>query len=336
MGAFSNLNKNSLSLKLKAIPIKELIITSVAFGDIYRFENEMFELTFRKGRPINNTRLKELHDAGFYELFMEDMDYLKLQEVITEKLIKSTRSLSIGDPVTNGRKQLGLLSLNMDSLYKNPMEDNLLDVQFKGSQNLSKFLLEHKGLHSKLYQDVKKFNPHFVIAQPFLSSLLTLGFLQYLQQFQDTDLEQLFLTSFFKDIGMSFIPEEHYDKVQLDESEKKAFTDHAEFSKQLLDGRVSISRNYLEVIENHHYLNDKIALIKAGLKVSNIDQSEKITGIETLVISVMDIIAAMIEGRPYAQKESLFNTLDLIKKLISKEYSYEFRALVLYLRKFFG
>ncbi|MGK0368022.1 MAG: hypothetical protein ACI9QD_001162 [Thermoproteota archaeon] len=335
LGALSNLNQNLIGINFRPISIKELVLIPMAFGDIYRFDGGLFQITIRKDTEIKKDLLKNLLERGYEVLFLESIDYNSVKDFIQDKLIKTTRSLSIGNPLANGNRQVSLLSLNLQSLYAEPLKDETLEIQFNGTKNLGIFLLENKVINPSLYQNLKKLNHHFVITQPLLSSLLTIGFLQYLKTFKDKELENLFLTSMLKDIGMSFIPNDKYDKRLLSTDEKQLFKDHTLSSKKILEDRVPLNKNCLDIIENHHFLNDQITLIRAGQKVCLDSNPEIITGLETLIISVMDIIVAMTEERPYVKKSNLFNALELCKKLMEDDYPHEFRALVVYLKKFF-
>jgi HD-GYP domain-containing protein (c-di-GMP phosphodiesterase class II) len=336
VGALSNLENSLLGLKLKPITTKELVLHAVAPGDLYRFENSQYTITFKKGQRIDRDLLKSLSLKGYVDLYAEAETLAFINKEFRELFLKSARSLSIGDPEAKSKKQINLLSMNLKVLYKDPLNDAVLNMQFKGSQNLVNFLMENKGLYKKLYADIIKFDHHFIISQPILSSLLTVGFLEYLKVFATKELENLFLTSAFKDIGMSFVPKDKYDIKNPDKKDKQVFKSHSESSKLILDGRVPLQRNHLNIIKNHHFLSDKVNLIRKGEKIAHLKGSENITGIETLIVAVMDIIVAMTQGRPYEQKHSLFDTLELVKPLMEHEYPVEFRALIMYLRKFFS
>jgi HD-GYP domain-containing protein (c-di-GMP phosphodiesterase class II) len=54
-----------------------------------------------------------------------------------------------------------------------------------------------------------------------------------------------------------------------------------------------------------------------------------------MLVTVMDVISAMISGRPYRKASSLYESLDLIKLLIADQYPQEFKLIVTYFRSFF-
>ena len=60
-----------------------------------------------------------------------------------------------------------------------------------------------------------------------------------------------------------------------------------------------------------------------------------IVGTETILVAAMDIIAAMISGRPYQEPFNLFKALEYLKDIISEDYPQEFKLIVNYFRSFF-
>ena len=58
-------------------------------------------------------------------------------------------------------------------------------------------------------------------------------------------------------------------------------------------------------------------------------------GLESTLVAVADVIVAMTSQRPYRQGLTVYQSLELVRKMIADEYPQEFRALVVYLRQFF-
>ena len=89
----------------------------------------------------------------------------------------------------------------------------------------------------------------------------------------------------------------------------------------------------LNIIENHHFLNYKIqALISDSF---TIDQSKMLSGVESTLLSSIDIIVAMSTKRPYREAMSVFKALELLKKVVAPEYPTEFKSLVIFLKNFY-
>ena len=78
---------------------------------------------------------------------------------------------------------------------------------------------------------------------------MLLSFLQSLNLFSHKEIENLFITSYFKDIGMSFIPREKFELAHLSDFDKELFASHAENSMLILEGRVPLSNTQLNLIK---------------------------------------------------------------------------------------
>ena len=227
------------------------------------------------------------------------------------------------------------MSLNLGGLYQNPHNDDLLMVQYQSTQNLSKFLLDNKKFLPAFYQNLMKENFHFTLTQPMLASLLLLSFLQATHLFHEREIENLFMASYLKDIGFSMIPDMKYDLKNPTTRDQRLFADHADFSYDLLEGRLPISKNYLTIIKHHHFLNDRIkSFVGKEPKVAYRDP-DVILGLESTLVAVFDILVAMTSERPYRKSMPLFQSLEVIKRLMADDYPQEFKALVVFLKNFF-
>ena len=86
-----------------------------------------------------------------------------------------------------------------------------------------------------------------------------------------------------------------------------------------------------------YYTKEEVRFAKMLRK--RLKQEEKqqgiIFGFETIAITVLDIIAAMITGRPYQEPTNLFDALELTKSLIVDDYPQEFKLIVNYFKQFF-
>ncbi len=300
---------------------------------VYIFKGGVFRQVIADGSSPSKDLINALIKNAHREVFLYEDDIKEIKKNLEVALVKITRSLSVGDPLINGNKDLKLLSLNMGGLYQNPHNDDLLMLQFQSTQNLSKFLIENKKFQPQYYQSLLGENFHFTVAQPLLSSILLLSFLQSIHLFHDKEIENIFLASYLKDIGIAIIPKEKYDLKVLNQRDQELFANHADFSSDLLDGRVPLSKNYLTMIKNHHFLNDRLKeLINRDHKIKD---QELVLGIESTLVSVFDILVAMTTERPYRKSMTLFQSLELIKKMMADEYPQEFKALIIFLRQFY-
>lgn len=330
----SYIDQHKLALKLRPILVGELYLSKKLSHPVYIFKNGVFLPVIGENSVPTKDQINNLIKNSHREVYVyrEDVDAIKKN--LESALVKVTRSLSVGDPLENGTKDIKLLSLNLGGLYQNPHNDELLMLQFQSSQNLSKFLLENKKYLPYYFQNLMRENFHFTLSQPMLSSVLLLAFLQAIHLFHDKEIENLFLTSYLKDIGIAMIPDEKYDLKTLSPQEQELFANHADFSFDLLEGRVPLSKNYLNIVKHHHFLNERMKEILTKDKMRGKD-SEMIMGIESTLVAVFDILVAMTSERPYRKGHSLYQALEVIKKMMADDYPQEFKALVIFLKQFF-
>lgn len=329
----SYVEHHRLPLKLKPILVGELHLAKKLNKPAYIFRSGAFIPVINEGSTPSREVINTLIRNSFLEVFVFEEDLAEIKKNLEAALIKITRSLSVGDPVENGTKDIKLLSLNLGGLYRNPHNDELLMLQFQSSQNLSKFLMENKKLQPQFYESLQNENFHYTLAQPMLSSLMLLSFLQSIHLFHDKEVENLFLASYLKDIGISMIPDSKYDLKTLTDRDKDMFASHADYSYDLLEGRVPLSKNYLTIVRNHHFLNEKIKDL--ALKRKTMKENETIMGIESTLVAVFDIIVAMTSRRPFRNERTMYQTLEVVKKLMADDYPQEFRALVVFLKQFY-
>jgi hypothetical protein len=328
----SFITHHRLALKLKSALVGELFLIRRLKHPAYVFKGGAFRAVLPEGTTPTKDQISALLKNTYREIYLYADDIKEIKGNLENALIKVTRSLSVGDPLENGNKDIKLLSFNMKGLYQDPHSDEKLMLQFQSTQNLSKFLIENRKLQSQFYLSLQKGNFHFTLAQPMLSSLLLLSFLQSIHLFHNKEIENIFLASYLKDIGISMIPRDKYDQKVLTEKDQQLFAVHADFSTDLLEGRVPLSKNYLSIIKNHHFLNDRMKEL-AGIKSER--GQEVVMGLESMLVAVFDVLVATTSDRPYRKGMSLYQGLELIKKMMADDYPQEFRALVVFLKQFY-
>lgn len=311
-------NQDHNSFKLQPIFIGHLLIVKALDYPIYCFEHQNFIEVYPSKKIITYDFIKDFAKNHGNEVFIHYNDQDKINESVKEQLLKVSRSLSIGDPYKNSTRQINLLGLQLKGLYQDPFSDSLLTSQFQSTKNLSNLLLNNKDILKQVYRNCSFQRHHFTINQPMLSSLLLISFISHTKIFNEKESQQLFLTSYFKDIGMSFIPSDKLDQVNLTNSDWLIFEKHSSNSYNILEKRVPLSLSYLKIIKNHH------------------THSSSLVGIETVLLNAMDTIAAMTSDRPYRSSLSIFESLEVVKKSMADDYSQEFKYLVLFLKQFFS
>lgn len=328
---FDVLEQNSLSFKLIPISFREIFFITEAPCDIYGQIDELFKIVLLKKSEINKKLLKDFLAKNMVNLFVMEVDRQSLRLSQQENLRKVTRSLSIGNPLLKAKLQTNLLTLNLTYLYEDPTDNNILTLQVQSAKNLAVFLYNKPQIHEALYKEFMKQGHHYIFAQPFLSTLFLLGVLKNSRMYSDKDIELFFLTSYFKDIGMSAIPVEKYNQINLADEDKILLASHPQLSVDILKNRVPLPPNHLKIIENHHIFST----LTNQFNLADKDEPGSVFGFETMIISVMDTVAAMITARPFRKAESLYKSLDLIRLLIGEQYPQEFKLIVFYFKNFF-
>ncbi|HXH30560.1 MAG TPA: HD domain-containing phosphohydrolase [Bacteriovoracaceae bacterium] len=334
-GINSYIEQHRLTLKLKSVSVGELHLARKLRHPVYVFKNGIFFPVITQGSSPTKEQIHTLIKHNHREVFIFNDDLQDIKKSLEQALLKVTRSLSVGDPLTNGTKDIKLLTLNLGGLYQNPHSDELLMLQFQSTQNLSKFLCENKKLQPQLYQNLLSENFHYTLSHPMLSSILLLSFLQATRLFHEKEVENLFLASYLKDIGFSMIPADKYDLKTLTTRDQELFADHADFSFELLEGRIPLAKNYLHIIKHHHFMNDKMKGLLSKDPRDQMKEPDMIFGLESTLVAVFDILVAMTADRPYREGKSWFQSLDLIKKMMADDYPQEFKALVIFLKNFY-
>lgn len=328
MTAFSVIQQNALALKLTPIHIRELLyITNVPFN-VFALNHNIYEIVIQAGQTLDKITLKEFIHKGFMTLYIEDNDKPKLIENQKENLRGSTRSLSIGDPIEKGKRQFALLTINLGHFYEDTSNDDSLALLTQSTKNLFQFLYGNPTIHRILFDEYIKQHHHYIFAQPLISSLFLLGALKQSRSLGEKEIENLFLTSYFKDVGMSAIPTAKYDSQNLSDQDKILLLKHPTLSVNILEGRLPLRPTYLKIIENHHLftlLGNKMA-----------PTEDILSGFETMMISITDVISAMVSERPYRPSLPVFRSLEYVKLLIADQYPSEFRLLVNYFRQFYS
>ena len=332
MDAKQLFKQSHLALTLVPFTIRELFYLSSSPCDIYIFENDSFKVLLRAGAYLDGKTLKDIIQAGHIKVFTHESQRGKLVELQQNNLRSVTRSFSMGSPSDNCKRQLSLLALNLRYLFEDPTNDEALNLQYQSLKILFKYLFQNPKKHEVIYKEFIKQGHHYIFTQPFISSLFLLGILKSSHAYSEKDFETLFIMSYFKDIGMSAIPVENYDIEDLNDHDKIILGKHADLSVQILQGRLPISPNHLKIIESHH----SFSLLRNSMENIAPPENLVVTGFETMMVNITDIVAAMISPRPYREATTLFEALDLVKLRISNQYPQEFKLIVNHFRSFFS
>ena len=341
MGAFKLFQQSTSSGQLIAVSMREVIFMCVAPCDLWIYIEGDFQLFLNKNQEVKRGVLRDIIRKGIYQLFVEPWFLDIFRKSQQENLRESSRGLSIGNPFKNVQNQMALLSINMEYLYKSSSSNGeSLSLQYQSARNLVNFLSANKKSTPQFYREFAQQEHHYIIAHPLLSSLLLVSFLQSLYLFSEREEELLFLTNYFKDIGMSLIPIETFDKKSLSFSERTLISEHTQHSVHILRGHIPLNENYLNIIANHH--NHSLIQAEANHRSHKVGRGPNILGdglvegIETVFVVMVDMMTAMISPRPYRSGMDLFTALNTIKILFADDYRREFYHLVHFLQQFFS
>ena len=332
MNSVNALKQKFLDYDLSPIHIRELLYLTSSPCDVYAYTDGLYQKVIYQNTKLDVNTFKDLIKSNMTTLFVDNQQRDELSQEIRSILRRTIRSLSIGDPVANGKKAMSLATVTLYYLYKNPTDDDLLNLQYQAMKNIFSFLYEHPKIHLSLYLDFMSKKHHFVYAQPMISSFLLLGILKYSKLFLKKDCEHLFICSYFKDIGMSALPEEKYDSADITDQDKKVFSNHPILSVEILKGRMPLPPQYFDIVKHHHFLSLLDTEVSGS---SNYLKLEAVLGSETMFVCILDIVAAMISGRPYREKSKVFEALTYIKPYMLAKYPHEFKIMVNYFRQFF-
>ena len=109
--------------------------------------------------------------------------------------------------------------------------------------------------------------------------------------------------------------------------DKELIGSHPIDSVRILKNNLSFTDIELELIKNHHKIvSDKFDQL----------HSDIVYGLETLIVSVVDILVAMTSDRPYRKRYTFYEALEYIKKLLADGYPKEFKGIVLFVKSFFN
>lgn len=319
--AFESLYNNNLLLKLNPVSLRSLITLKVLPCNLYSQENYSFQVVARTGDLFTKDHAKQLFLKGYRHFFIHEEEQPNYIDAHRTELLKTARSLSVGNATQKVHHNIELLNKGLHLLYLNPTDDEMLQQQQRSVHNLSQFLMSEKGIIKKIYRSQNITPERYLYQQPINSSILLLGMLKFIKVFNSHDVHNLFMTSYLKDIGMSLIPSELEIKEKLTISELEILKGHASHSSDILSGRINLDNNYLSIIENHHHITDPYN--KESVSI----------GVESILINVIDIFVAMTSARPYRDAQSPYLALEKIKELMLPRYATEFKYLVHFLKK---
>ena len=321
MAALNFYLKSPLAYRPKPVGIREVLFLKKAPCPLWFYNNSFFKPLFEKDQFINRDILKKLVQKGHYHIFIDEKNRLIFQQSLQQRLNKANWLLSTKSSTENANKQMSLLSLNMNQLMQQPWDNSLLNLQYSSVKKLFNFFLMNDFNIAFFYSKFESQHYHYSISHPLISSLILLAFLKNLQSFKEREIELLFITNYFKDIGNSLLPIEIFSQTKLSKKEEELISRHSLYSVDILENRISLPSSHLSIIANHH---------------NHCNDNKFAQGIETALVEMIDILSAIISPRPYRKRIGLFPALQRVKDIFSDNYRQEFSQLVRFSEVFFS
>ena len=319
--------QQALAAQMIEVLPQELAVLDALPCDVYIYASGLFKIAFPVSSKMNPAKVGRLPPQTF--CFITQSDLPKFIDGITDCLRKVTRALSMGDPLEKGPAALNIITHHLRYVYRYPTNDELLRQHYLCLKNLIGLLSTNHTLIKQITEDYHAQGHYYVLAQPILSSLFLIGILKNIQLMNPHDVEDLFLTSYFKDIGMSCLPPQKLDQGELTRQEKDLLATHPQHSLEILNKRIGLGPAQMRIIEFHHAYSGITAEYTTNIP------DHQLLGFETMMVSMMDIIAAMITARPYRPALPIYDALHLVKYLIAEEFPSDFKLMVGYFHQFF-
>lgn len=326
------LNQHLLPFRLFKIETAFLSFLSKNQSPIYAYQAKKFLKVLDRNNNINSIFINNFERAYGSDAFLLKEDHALFIYELQQEIIKSSRSISLGDLFDNCLKNAKLLSYHLKLLYENPFDQKLLKFQFQHIKNLANFLYDNPKVHKPIYTTIKKSDLHFIYKHPLLSSLLLLSYIKSHHIFNRQETITLFIVSYLKDLGMGLIPEEAHNHNKLNPFEKKVLSKHAKNSQLLLKNIIPLKQNYLDIIAHHHFLNKKIQEYIDHQTYETEDMT--LRGAESVLVTAIDTFVALTCDRPYRQSIPVFEAMSILKHVLSEDYYQEYKDLLLFINKF--
>ena len=125
---------NRLVLKLRPIFVGQLFIVESLQQAAFHYQQGVFTVVLQPDEGITASFISNFCKRKQLGIFVYEDDYKFINEKVKEELTKLTRSLSIGDVKKNAIKHTNYLSMQMNNLYNDPFNDELLTNQFQNTK----------------------------------------------------------------------------------------------------------------------------------------------------------------------------------------------------------
>lgn len=320
------LEENRQTFYMRGVKIQEILYKDPVPIDVFFFHQGHYNILLHQSDSLTSKQWDLLNQNVMEKnvsLFCRQEDREKLDQYFQQKLRYLTRGFSLeilrnkNSPSLFLADFLGTFFHNLHQLYQEPFDSELMEIFYQASFGPIQTLMTNMDYLAYLYFYGERLNYPYHLKQPILSSILLLAFLAHTRQFSQKEMENLYVVSMLKDVGVCFWPTVLFSKNKLLPHEQELIHNHPLDSLRIVSNRVPLSSNYLKILSNHHL------------------QEEQIHGIETQLISLCDKVVAIIQGRPYQKGGDLFHALGIVKSALPAQYNQEYKLFVLFMQIFF-
>ena len=330
MNALQLYQQSPFSCRPISVSMWEMLFLNQAPCDFWIDREGLFRPFLLKDQQVARDTLKHLIEKGVYQLYFKRGDEVVVKKALERRLHQAGRAISVENSLKNASQQMSLMAIHAGLLYRDPSDKSALNLQYSSAKNLVNFFFTSKDKLPWFYGAFAQKKYHYTIGHPLLTSLLLISFLDYLDHFSEREIELLFLTNYFKDIGQALIPQEVLGLENPSLLQKKLLAKHTHYSIDILKDRTPLPSHYLTIIGNHHQHS---SIQDEGGPLSDDDFAE---GTETALIEMIDMVTAMTSPRPYRPPIDIFTALNRVKVSFADNYQQEFRHLVHFVQKFFS
>lgn len=321
----------SLNFQLVPVPLASLLFVDKTPSDIYCYYTGKLIKVISKDDLVDVESLKRILARGIKKAFIYPDLQEEIQRKLSDRLVTHSRGLSMGDPVSNSIKHANLLAYHLDYLIKSPNDDELLLAQFQTTHNFGTFLSENSIIQETVYKDYRKQPAEYRLAHPLLCSIFLLAFIQEAKIYTPNEIQNMFVTSYFKDFGTNILNPE-FPQIKHEDLNKY----NTEYSIDILSNRIPLNKPYINIIKKYQEFNNKLHVALENDQNIISDDNSAFYGLSSTLFNSVEMIISTLNRKEMQDKYGLYKVLELLKNSIADEYSQEYRMLVQFTKDFFN
>ena len=301
------------------VSLKEILFFAKSPCNLFS-QNNLFTPFIYQGQKFSKKILLELAGKKRLTLLCRQEDLYLFHLFVKKEVTEVCKKFSHGSPTQNALRLLNLYLIHQKRVYSDPFNKEMLQDHHQITKLITEVITNYQKYTPEIFNKFSKIDHYYLDSQPIKSTLIFSHLLEESKVFEKKFNQSLFITSLFKDIGMSLIDKSILESKNISEVQKKEINHHSDYSYLLCKESLHLSTTQLNLIKHHHDI-----------------KSEKILfGPELIFLHFSDVLSAMISDRPYRSRSSLYKALELIKHSTPPSNKDEFKFLVNFSTKFFN